>query len=59
MTVESASENTYLVSDTAVSAKLVGNLALVASDTIKHNTDVPVLTEKTDTYTALSFEYAC
>lgn len=59
VTVESASENTYLVSDTAVSAKLVGNLALVASDTIKHNTDVPVLTEKTDTYTALSFEYAC
>lgn len=58
VTVESGSANTYLVSDTAVSAKLVGNLALVASYTIKHNTDVPVLTEKTDTYTALSLEYA-
>lgn len=58
LTVESGSENTYLVSDTAVSAKLVGNLALVASYTIKHNTDVPDLTEKTDTYTALSLEYA-
>lgn len=58
VTVESGSANTYLVSDTAVSAKLVGNLALVASYTIKHNTDVPALTEKTDTYTALSLEYA-
>jgi putative salt-induced outer membrane protein len=58
LTVESGSANTYLVSDTAVSAKLVGNLALVASYTIKHNTDVPALTEKTDTYTALSLEYA-
>lgn len=57
LTVESGSANTYLVSDTAISAKLVGNLALVASYTIKHNTDVPVLTEKTDTYTALSLEY--
>ena len=36
---------------------LVGNLALVASYTVKHNTDVPPLTEKTDTYTALSLEY--
>jgi len=58
VTVESGSANTYVVSDTAVSAKLVGNLALVASYTIKHNTDVPALTEKTDTYTALSLEYA-
>ncbi len=58
LTVESGSANTYLVSDTAVSAKLVGNLALVASYTIKHNTDVPALTEKTDTYTSLSLEYA-
>jgi putative salt-induced outer membrane protein len=43
---------------TAISAKLLGDLALVASYTIKHNSDVPLLTEKTDTYTALSLEYA-
>jgi len=29
----------------------------VASYTVKHNTDVPPLTEETDTYTALSLEY--
>jgi putative salt-induced outer membrane protein YdiY len=32
-------------------------LALVASYTVKHNTEVLPLTEKTDTYTALSLEY--
>lgn len=58
LTAEAGSENTYLESVTAVSAKLVGNLALVASYTIKHNTDVPALTEKSDKYTALSLEYA-
>lgn len=54
---ESGSENTYFESKTALSAKLVGNLALVASYTIKNNSDVPLGTEKTDTYTALSLEY--
>ena len=49
--------NTYSESVTAVSAKLLGDLALVASYTIKNNSDVPPLTEKTDTYTALSLEY--
>ena len=58
LTVEGGSDNTYLESVTAVSAKLMGNLALVASYTIKHNTDVPPLTEESDTFTALSLEYA-
>jgi len=58
LTVESGSDNTYLESISAVSAKLVGNLALVASYTIKHNTDVPAATEKSDYYSALSLEYA-
>ena len=57
LSTEAGGENTYIESHTAVSAKLVGNLALVASYTIKHNTEVPALTEKTDTYTALSLEY--
>lgn len=55
--VESGSANTYLESVTALSAKLVGNLALVASFTVKNNSDVPPLTEETDTFTALSLEY--
>jgi putative salt-induced outer membrane protein len=58
LTTEGGEKNTYVESVTALSAKVLGNLALVASYTIKHNTDVPPLTEKTDTYTALSLEYA-
>ena len=55
---ESGGSNTYTESVTALSARLVGDLALVASYTIKNNSDVPPLTEKTDTYTALSLEYS-
>jgi putative salt-induced outer membrane protein len=55
--VESGSQNTYLESVTALSAKVVGNVALVASYTIKNNSEVPAATENTDTYTALSLEY--
>jgi len=55
---EAGSENTYTESVSAISAKLIGDLALVASYTIKNNSDVPPLTEKTDTYTALSIEYS-
>lgn len=58
VTAEGGDENTYFESVSAISAKLLGDLALVASYTVKHNTDVPPLTEKTDTYTALSLEYA-
>jgi len=58
LTVEGGDKNTYTESVTAISAKLLGELALVASYTIKNNSDVPLLTEKTDTYTALSLEYA-
>ena len=57
LTVESGSENTYTESVTKLSAALVGNLALVASYTIKNNSDVPPLTEKTDRFTAVSLEY--
>ena len=57
-TVEAGDKNTYGESITAISARLIGDLALVASYTIKHNTDVLAPLEKTDTYTALSLEYA-
>ena len=55
---EVGSDNTFTESVSRVTAQLLGNLALVASYTIKHNSDVPVGTEKKDTYTALSLEYA-
>jgi putative salt-induced outer membrane protein len=55
--VESGKTNTFLESISAVKATLVGDLALVASYTIRNNSDVPIGTEKTDTFTALSLEY--
>lgn len=58
LTAEAGDINTLVISVTELSAQLVGDLALVASYTIKHNTDVPPSNEKTDTYTALSLEYA-
>jgi putative salt-induced outer membrane protein len=58
LTAEGGDQNTYMESVSAISAKLIGDLALVASYTVKHNTDVSPLLEKTDTYTALSIEYA-
>lgn len=58
LTAEAGDTNTYLESITALKARLIGKLALVASYTVKHNTDVVALTEKTDTYSALTLEYA-
>ncbi len=57
VTIEAGDQNTYLESITALSATLVGDLALVASYTVKHNTDVLPGLEKSDTYSALSLEY--
>ena len=57
LVVEAGGKNTFMESVTALSAKLVGNLALVASYTVRHNTDVLPLTEKTDTRSALSLDY--
>ena len=58
LVVESGDTNTYLESVTAIKATLIGDLALVASYTIKNNSEVPAGTEETDTYSALSLEYA-
>ncbi len=58
LSVESGSTNTYLESVSALRTRLIDRLALVASYTVKNNSDVPVGTEKTDTYSALSIEYA-
>lgn len=57
LTVEAGELNTYVESVTALSAQLLGDLALVASYTVKYNSDVPPTTEKSDTYTAISLEY--
>ena len=55
---EIGAENTYSESVTALRAKVIGDLAIVLSYTIKKNSDVPPRVEKTDTFTAISLEYA-
>ena len=56
-TVEAGDENTFFESKSSVSAQLIGALSLVASYTIRSNSDVPIGTEKTDTQTGISLEY--
>ena len=57
LTTEVGQDNTFYESVTAIKSRLIGDLALVASYTIRRNTDVPPTIEKTDTYTAVSIEY--
>lgn len=56
--VESGDTNTLIESVSALKARLIGELALVASFTVRNNSDVPAGTEETDTFSALSLEYA-
>ncbi|MEE4163255.1 MAG: DUF481 domain-containing protein [Woeseiaceae bacterium] len=56
-TIESGEENTFFESKSSVSATLIGALSLVASYTVRNNSDVPVGTEKTDTQTGIALEY--
>lgn len=56
--VESGSDNTYVESVSALRARLIGDFALVLSYTVRHNTDVPIGSEKTDKLSAISVEYA-
>jgi putative salt-induced outer membrane protein len=55
---EIGDENTYTESVTALRARIIGELAIVLSYTVKNNSDVPPGIEKTDTFTAVSIEYA-
>ena len=49
--------NRFTESVTELRAQLIGSLAMVASYTIRHNSDVPIGTEKRDTRTAVSLQY--
>jgi putative salt-induced outer membrane protein len=51
-------DNTYLEAVSAIKTDLFNDLALVASYTVKNNSEVPVDNENTDTFTALSLEYS-
>lgn len=54
---EIGEENTYSESVSSLSTTIIGALRLIASYTIRHNSDVPIGTEKRDTRTAISLEY--
>jgi putative salt-induced outer membrane protein len=56
--VSAASANTYWESVSKVRADLVGQLALGLSNTVKSNSDVAPGVEKTDTFTAITLDYA-
>lgn len=56
--VESGADNTLVQYGVELKSQLIGNLALVASYRVRYNSDVPVGSEKRDTFTAVSLEYA-
>jgi putative salt-induced outer membrane protein len=60
LSVEDGKINTYIYSKTAVTTKIIGNLALEVSYEIKHNTHIPKQSDnrhKTDTETNLLLVY--
>ena len=56
--VEAGEDNTETESVSTVRSRLVEDLSLRISHTVTRNSDVPVGTEKTDTFTAIAVEYA-
>ncbi len=56
--IEYGENNTYIESVSAVTARVVGALALVVSYTIRNNSDVLPGTVNADKFTALTLEYA-
>lgn len=51
-------DNTYFEAVSAIKTTLFEDVALVASYTVKNNSEVPLDRENTDTFTALSLEYS-
>ena len=58
LTIFASSDNTFTESVTRLRAGLLGNVGLALSYTIRNNSDVAPGLEKTDTYTAISIDYA-
>ncbi len=57
LSVLSGSNNTYTESISELSAGIIGSLSTVLGYTVKHNSDVTVGKDKTDTYASVSLEY--
>jgi putative salt-induced outer membrane protein len=58
LSMNSGSSNTFTESVTELGANIYGALAMVLSYKIQNNSDVQPGTEKTDTFAAISLEYA-
>ncbi len=58
VTAEAGKEGADIQSVTALAAQVVGNLAMKLSFTVRHRTNVPPDTEKTDTTTAVTLVYS-
>lgn len=57
LAIESGSDNTFTESVTKLTADIRGSFSVIFSYTIRNNSDVPVGTEKRDTFTAVALEY--
>jgi putative salt-induced outer membrane protein len=55
--VERGADSTRIESATTLTVKMIDNFSLVVAYTIKHNSQVPPETTKTDTYTSVALEY--
>jgi putative salt-induced outer membrane protein len=58
LSVESGADNTFIESVTGIKVKINSSLALKVAYTVKHNTDVPDDTKKTDTLTSVGLNYS-
>lgn len=58
LSVESGADNTYVEGDLGIRVKINSALGLRVGYTVKHNTDVPADTDKTDTYTSVGLNYS-
>ena len=57
LSIEGGSDNTFTEAVTKLTAQIRGRFSVIFSYTIRNNSDVPVGTEKTDTFTAVALEY--
>lgn len=55
--VQSGADNTFLENEISARVQVVDALGLKISYIVRHNTDVPELTENTDTITAVTLDY--
>ena len=57
LAIEDGSSNTYTEAVTKLTANIRGDISVVLSYRIRNNSDVPVGSVKTDTFTAVALEY--